>query len=108
MPSFEDIPRFYLSRNQELVLAKKESCPASTVYQSLKHSCGDAVGYGTQSGDADLSRGAILRQLAVLLQPPALGVAVGGVVAAVETEESWCVVGGGDTALVEQAGDGDA
>lgn len=85
-----------------------ESCPANTVYQSPIHSCDDAVGYGIQSGGADLSRGAILRQLAAVLQPLTLDVVVGGVAAAVETGESWCAAGGGDTAQVEQAGDGDA
>ena len=90
------------------MLAKKESCPTNTVYQSPIHSCDDAVGYGIQSGGADLSKGAISRQLAVVPQPPTLGVAVVGAVAAVGTEESWCAAGDDDTALVERAGDGDA
>lgn len=90
------------------MLAKKESCPANTVYQSLIHSCDGAVGYATQSDGADLNRDAILHQLVVLLLLPTPGVAAGGVAAVVETGESWCAAGGGDTAQVEQAGDGDA
>lgn len=49
----------FQSQNQELVLAKKESCPASIVYQSLTHSCDDAVGCEIQSDGADLCKGAI-------------------------------------------------
>lgn len=90
------------------MLAKKVSCPTNIVYQSLIHSCDGAVGYATQSDGADLNRDAILHQLVVLLLLPTPGVAAEGVAAAVETEGSWCAAGGGDTAQVERAGDGDA
>lgn len=89
-------------------MAKKESCPTNIVYQSPIHNCDGAVGYVTQSDGADLSRDAILHQLVVLPLLPTPGVAAGGVAAAVETGGSWCAAGDGDTAQVEQAGDGDA
>lgn len=89
-------------------MAKKESCPTNIVYQSPIHSCDGAVGYVTQSDGADLNRDAILHQLVVLQLLPTPGVAAGGAAAAAETGGSWCAAGGGDTAQVEQAGDGDA
>ena len=90
------------------MLAKKESCPASIVYQSLTHSYDDAVGCEIQSDGADLYMDAIWHQLAVSLQLPTPGVAAASAVAAVEITVSWCEADGGGTVLVELVGDDDA
>lgn len=90
------------------MLAERVSYQADIVYQSLKHSYGDAVDYENRYGDVGSGMDATLHQPVVVQRPLAPGVVAEDAAVAAGTVGSLNVADGGDKVQAARPGGGDA